>query len=255
MRTFPSDRWVRAFVGDTMIADSRDPLLFWEADSPIPGYAFSSGSVRREFLSESPAPPERHGFQFFRPKGDVSRWFDIVVGERFVPHAAWVLTGLEDRIALSWQPGTIDRWLEEDVQVFGHPRDPFHRVDALQSSRHVTASVNGVALADTRNPVVLFETDLPTRYYFPAGDVNTDVLLPAAMTSVCPYKGTADRYWDVAGQADLTAAAWSYSSPFAAVGEIRSRISFYNELVDFTIDGIAEERPASPFSKKEQRPA
>ncbi|MDH6238444.1 uncharacterized protein (DUF427 family) [Cryobacterium sp. CG_9.6] len=208
-----------------------------------------------EFLSETLPPQERHCFDFFGPKSEVSRWFDIVVGERLIPHAAWVLTGLEDRVALSWQPGTIDRWLEEDVQVFGHPRDPFHRVDALPSSRHVTASANGVVLADTRNPVVLFETDLPTRYYFPAGDVNTDVLVPAAITSVCPYKGTADRYWDVAGQVDLTGAVWSYSSPFAAVGEIRNRLAFYNELVDITVDGIAQKRPASPFSKKEQRPA
>jgi len=73
----------------------------------------------------------------------------------------------------------------------------------------VTASANGVVLADTRNPVVLFETDLPTRYYFPAGDVNTDILLPSAMTSVCPDKGTADQHWDVAGEVDLTAAVWS----------------------------------------------
>jgi uncharacterized protein (DUF427 family) len=255
MRTYPSDRWVRAFIGDTMIADGRDPLLFWEADSSIPGYAFSSGSVRMEFLSETSPPAGRHGFEFFRPRGEVSRWFDIVVGDRSIPHAAWVLNGLDDRIVLSWKPGTFDRWLEEEVQVFGHPRDPFHRVDALQSSRHVTASANGVVLADTRNPVVLFETDLPTRYYFPAGDVNTDTLLPSATTSVCPYKGTADRYWDVAGEVDLTAAVWSYSSPFAAVGEIRNRISFYNELVDFTVDGIAAERTASPFSNKAQRPA
>jgi uncharacterized protein (DUF427 family) len=255
MRTYPSDRWVRAFVGDTMIVDSRDPLLFWEADSSIPGYAFPPESVRREFLSEASGPAERDGFEFFRPKGEVSRWFDIVVGERLIPHAAWVLTGLDDRIVLSWKPGTVDRWCEEDVQVFGHPRDPFHRVDALHSSRHVTVSTNGILLADTRNPVVLFETDLPTRYYFAAEDVNTDVLLPAAVMSVCPYKGTADQYWDVAGEVDLTAAVWSYSNPFAAVEDIRNRISFYNELVDFTVDGNAIERPVSPFSNKEQRSA
>ena len=255
MRTYPSDRWVRAFVGDTMIVDSSDPLLFWEADSSIPGYAFPPESVRREFLSETSGPAERDGFEFFRSKGEVSRWFDIVVGERSIPHAAWVLTGLDDRIVLSWKPGTVDRWCEEDVQVFGHPRDPFHRVDALHSTRHVTVSTNGILLADTRNPVVLFETDLPTRYYFAAEDVNIDVLLPVAVMSVCPYKGTADQYWDVAGEVDLTAAVWSYSNPFAAVEDIRNRISFYNELVDFTVDGNAIERPVSPFSNKEQRSA
>jgi uncharacterized protein (DUF427 family) len=31
----------------------------------------------------------------------------------------------------------LDAWYEEDDEVFVHPRDPYHRVDVLSSSRHV----------------------------------------------------------------------------------------------------------------------
>jgi hypothetical protein len=37
----------------------------------------------------------------------------------------------------------IDHWYEEDEEVFVHPRDPYHRVDVLKSSRHVKILVDG----------------------------------------------------------------------------------------------------------------
>jgi hypothetical protein len=38
------------------------------------------------------------------------------------------------------------------------------------------------------------------------------------------------------------------------VGAVASRVAFYNELVDLTVDGVRLERPESPFSSREQRP-
>lgn len=64
----------------------------------------------------------------------------------------------------SWQPGLIDRWLEEEEEVGGHPRDP-QAVEALASTRHITVALDGFVLADSSAPILLFETDLPTRYY------------------------------------------------------------------------------------------
>ena len=58
----------------------------------------------------------------------------------------------------------MDAWFEEDEGIFVHPRDPYHRVDVLDSSRHVKVSVNGEVIAETRRPKVLFETALPPRY-------------------------------------------------------------------------------------------
>ena len=115
------------------------------------------------------------------------------------PRAAWRRDdpALADRIVLSWQPGLLDRWLEEDEEVGGHPRDPYHRVEVLNSSRHVVVSLDGVTLAESRRPVLLFETSLPTRYYLPEEDVNAEALEPSRAHSFCPYKGKADRYWSV----------------------------------------------------------
>ena len=118
---------------------------------------------------------------------------------------------------MSWQPGVLDRWLEEDEEVIVHPRDPHKRVEALASSRHVQVSLEGTVLADSHSPVLLFETDLPTRFYLPREDVRLDLLVPTSNRSECPYKGFAEEYWSVPGVADGDNVAWSYAAPFPAV--------------------------------------
>lgn len=255
VRTEPSERWVRGYVDDVAVVDCRHPVLFYEDTLPVPNYAYPRADVREDLLRPSTGePPERPWF--FQPQGAVSQWYDVVVGDRVVEHAAWVrdTPELADLLVVSWLPGLLDRWLEEDEEVGGHPRDPHARVDALPSSRHVVVSIDGVVLGDTNTPVVLFETGLPTRYYLPREDVDFDVLKPTDTRSGCPYKGYADRYWDAAvpgGPADV---AWSYSDPFPAVGRIKDHVAFYNEIVDIVVDGVALERPVSPFSDPEYRP-
>src|ERR1700746_3669650 len=80
-------------------------------------------------------------------------------------------------------------WFEEDERILGHPRNPYVRIDALRSHRHVRVEVEGVVLAETRSPVLLFETGLPTRYYFDRTDVEFGHLETSNTQSVCPYKG------------------------------------------------------------------
>jgi len=53
----------------------------------------------------------------------------------------------------------------------GHPRDPFHRIDVLASSRHVRLELDGQVLAESSRPMLLFETMLPVRYYLPREDI------------------------------------------------------------------------------------
>lgn len=248
MRTEPIDKWVRGYVGDTAVVDSHAPLLFWEDGFPVPHYAFARADVREDLLrpaADGPAPD----LSFHGPQGPVSQWFDLQVEGRTIPRAAWVrddpeLAGL---LILSWQPGVLDRWLEEEEEVAGHPRDPHKRVETIASSRHVTVALNGVTLADSHAPVLLFETSLPTRYYLPREDVNFAALTPNAGTTFCPYKGTADSYWSAPDAKNI---AWSYSAPYAAVGKVVDRVGFYNEFVDITVDDVAQERPESPFSKR-----
>lgn len=255
MRTEPSERWVRGYVGDVAVVDTRSALLFWEDGFPVPHYAFDRADVREDLLRPAAGEPPSQPW-FFLPQGPVSRWYDLEVAGRRLPHVAWHRddAALGDRLVVSWQPGLVDRWLEEDEEVAGHPRDPYARVDALPSSRHVVVALDGVVLAESDHPVLLFETGLPTRYYLPESDVHVELLTPTANRSHCPYKGHADRYWDVTGRPGGANLAWSYSDPFPAVAAIKDRVAFYNEFVDLTVDGVHLPRARSPFSAAAHRP-
>lgn len=62
------------------------------------------------------------------------------------------------------------------------------RVDVLQSSRHIRVELNGVELANTRKPRLLFETGLRTRTYIPKTDCKIALFKPSTLTTECPYK-------------------------------------------------------------------
>ena len=245
VRTERSERWVRGFVGDTVVVDSRTPVLFWEEKRPVPHYAFDPSDVRMDLLRERERPATYS--RFFGPLGAVTQWFDIQVGEQVLPAAAWTRDDpmLADLVIVTWEPGVIDRWMEEDEIVFGHPRDPHHRVDAMPSSRQVTVSLDGQLLAATDSPVLLFETGLPTRYYVRQEDLVSGDLEPASHQTMCPYKGVADRYWSLPTAENI---AWSYTDPVPAVQNIAGRVAFYNEFVDIVVDGLPQPRPRTPFS-------
>jgi uncharacterized protein (DUF427 family) len=216
--------------------DSRRQILVWEPGHKVPEYGFPLEHVRTDLLKPSRERPAIVD-EYWRPQtGDV-RWFDLVVPGRRIPGAAWKwnVPGLERYIAVSWYPGVIDGWFEEDELVITHPRDPANRVDVVPSSRHVAVISGGQRLARSTCPTLLFEKGLPTRFYLPPHDVDFSLLERVALTSTCPYKGEADRYWRLrAGGEEL---AWSYSAPFHQVSAIAGLIAFYNERVELRVDG------------------
>jgi uncharacterized protein (DUF427 family) len=143
----------------------------------------------------------------------------------------------------------VDAWFEEDEEVFVHPRDPYHRVDVLHSSRHIQIVVGGEVVADSSRPRLLFETGLPTRYYLPKLDVRLDLLKLSATVTRCPYKGVASHYSLVLNGVELKDAAWSYPAPIAEIPKIENLICFYNERVDqIIVDGKAETKPVTPWT-------
>ena len=105
-----------------------------------------------------------------------------------------------------------------------------------------------MVVAESDHPTLLFETGLPTRYYFAKPDVRLDLLTPTDNSTSCPYKGTA-RYWSVkAGDTEHADFAWCYDYPLPESIRIAGLICFYNEHVDIYVDGEREERPQTPFS-------
>ncbi|WP_407341909.1 DUF427 domain-containing protein [Pengzhenrongella phosphoraccumulans] len=130
--------------------------------------------------------------------------------------------------------------MEEDEIVYTHPRSPYVRIDALTSSRHVVVTFNGVTVAESHRPVVLFETGLTARYYLPQADVRMDLLAPSATTSHRPYKGTAT-YWTLGtGGASLADVAWAYRTPLPESAKIAGLVAFWPEkspALQVTVDG------------------
>jgi len=180
-------------------------------------------------------------------KGDAS-YYTVVVGDRRVENAVWAypepIAGapdISDYVAFYWD--LADSWYEEDEEVFRHARDPYKRVDVIQSSRHVRVLVSGEVVADTHRPRLLFETGLPVRYYIPKLDVRQDLLAPSDKRTRCPYKGEAI-YWSVVlGDERLEDVVWSYPAPLPEIPKIENLLSFYNERVDIEVDGAVQPRP------------
>lgn len=251
LRTEPIDKWVRGRLGGRVVVDTRTPLLVWQGRFP-PVYAVDPADIADGVLRPT-TPPQRDGFNFFGPQLPVAQWYDVVAGDVVVAHGAWALEGLPERVVVTWEPGRLE-WTEESEPVTAHPRDPHKRVEAIRSSRHVEVSIGGELVASSDDPVLLFETDLPTRFYLPREDVRLDLLEPTNNVSTCPYKGTTGDYWSHPGPPELANVAWSYVEPLAVVGAVAGRIAFYNELVDITVDGVEQPRPHSVFSAPAQRP-
>jgi len=156
------------------------------------------------------------------------------------------IESLRDLVRLDWN--SMSEWFEEDEPVYTHPRDPYSRVDILASSRHVRVEVDGMTVADSRQPRILFETGLPTRYYLPLTDLRMDLLRPSGTQTHCPYKGTAG-YWSVdTGQAVHSDIVWIYRMPLPESQKIAGLACFYNEKVDIYLDGELQERPRTHFS-------
>ena len=115
----------------------------------------------------------------------------------------------------------------------------------VASSRAVQAEIDGVLLAESHRPLVLFETTLPVRYYLPPGDVRVE-LVPSQTRSVCPYKGVATWWSARIGHRVAEDIASSHPSPVPENPRIAGLIGFRNERVDLPVDGQRPERPVTP---------
>jgi uncharacterized protein (DUF427 family) len=240
-----SPKRIRAVFGGETVVDSRRAKLLHETGL-LPVYYFPEEDLNHDFLE----PSDHHTHCPF--KGDAS-YRSVRVGDRVAENAVWSypepeghFAPLKGYAAFHWRK--LDHWYEEDEEVFVHPRDPYHRVDVLASSRHVKVTLNGEIVAETDRPKILFETGLPPRYYMPPEDVRMEKLVPSGKNTQCPYKGEAS-YWSVeAGGERVEDLVWFYREPIPEAGKIKGHLCFFNEKVDLTVDGEAQTRPQTQWS-------
>jgi uncharacterized protein (DUF427 family) len=242
VRVEQTQKRVRTQIGGVTIADSTKVLMVWEIPY-FPTYYFPQSDVRMDLLADS-------GETKRSPSRGTAALHDISVGERMVGHAARVWT--EAKIAevsgyVSFDWASMDHWFEEDEEVIVHARDPFTRLDILQSSRSIRVELDGVTVAETDKARILFETGLPARYYIPKTDIRFELLTATDTVTSCPYKGHA-RYWSITVNGKVRDdLAWGYDTPLQESIDIAGYVSFYNEKLDIFIDGEREERPETKF--------
>jgi uncharacterized protein (DUF427 family) len=243
----PSPRRVRVELGGAAIADSTHVMLLLEKGR-LPVYYFPRVDVRADALE-----PTAH----MTPSAlkGTATYYTVRAGERSAENAAWTYDGpptggpdLKGYVAFYWD--LMDAWYEEDERAFAHARDPYKLLDVRRSARHVRVEVDGITIADSRHPWMLFESGLPVRYYLPRDDVRTDLLHPTATTSQCAYKGEAS-YWSAhIGDQTYDDVAWTYREPLHLAAQVAGAIAFFQERVDAVIvDGEPVERPRTPWAR------
>jgi len=235
-------RRIRAdFAGETIVDSTHVKMLHESGLLPI--YYFPEDEIRTDLLEPTDKSTRCPW------KGEASYW-SVRVGDKVAESAVWgYLDPLDDAPpiegyrALYWN--SMDQWWEEDEPAIVHARDPYHRVDVLESSRHVRVTLDGQVLAESSRALALFETGLPTRWYFAEDDVNMELLSPSDSRTGCAYKGFAS-YWSVADEDDLV---WTYRDPRSDVSRIKDRLAFFNERVELEVDGELQERPETQWSR------
>jgi uncharacterized protein (DUF427 family) len=242
VRVEPCHKRIRVYYDNELVVDTLGALYVWESPH-YPSYYLPASDFRARLR---PTGATEHS-----PSRGDAEVLDVLTGGGTAAGAARrypdsPIEALRGAVRLEWN--AMDEWVEEDEPVYTHPRDPYSRVDILASSRHVRVELDGVTLADSHSPRILFETGLPPRYYLPVTDLRMDVLRPSQTSSHCPYKGTAG-YWtlEVNGKR-YEDYVWIYRTPLPESQKIAGLACFYNERVDLYVDDVLQERPQSPFS-------
>jgi uncharacterized protein (DUF427 family) len=233
---------VRILLAGELVADTTSPLLVWEVPY-YPTYYIPAADVHAKLIpagvDSSKLLGEAEVLTVEVPSGATADG----AARRYPSSPA---RQLNDAVRFEWS--AMSEWLEEDEPVYTHPRDPHTRIDILASSRHVRVEIDGVTVADSRSPRILFETGLPPRYYLPLSDIRTDLLRPSESQSHCPYKGTAG-YWSVdTGTSVHEDVVWIYRTPLPESQKVAGLAAFYDERVNVFVDGVQQRRPQTKFS-------
>ena len=226
----PLRRHMRVLFGGAWVADSEHVLLLFEPGRYPVAY-FPESDV-------SPKALERSEHTTRHPDLGLTSWYIVKAGERKAARAAWqhvelpsYASELRGRIAFAWR--AMDAFYEEDERILGHAADSYHRIDIRQASRHLVVRYRERIVADTKRPLVLYESGFAPRWYVRHADIDESALTFVEHQTFCPYKGLCS-YYDIG---DARLAAWSYREAYPEVGRISGLMSFEPDIVSVQLDG------------------
>jgi len=242
LRYEPTEKRVRALLGDRTVVDTTRAVLVWEPRRVVPSYAVPVADLDAGLAEVAGRVADEHRPVLdprvpFADHSTGGRSFDVTVADRTLAAAAFAPDdpALDGHVVLDFD--AFDRWYEEDEPLVGQPRDPYHRVDVRRSSRHVRIELDGQVLAESSSPALVFETNLPTRFYLPREDVRVE-LRPSELRTHCAYKGEAS-YWSFDGGEDVV---WGYEAPLPDAAGLEGLVAFYDERVTVVVDGVPREQ-------------
>lgn len=85
-----------------------------------------------------------------------------------------------------------------------------------------TARWNGEIIAESEKTEMV-----EGNHYFPLESVKAEYLRPSDLTSVCPWKGTANYYTLHVNGQENPDAVWYYAEPKSAAANIKGHVAFW----------------------------
>lgn len=223
-------RRVRLEVAGIVVADSTDARLLHQPGVPAAWWfpredVATGGLSARRKSSDHPLLGQRRLFDLHADGGVV----EAVV--RSHPEVA----KLDGLLGVDWR--RIDRAFEEDEPVAAEPIDPYHRVDVRDASRHVRLGLDGVVLAESHTPRMVFETTARPHFYVTEAEIRTDLLEPSHTQGACQYKGVSEYFHVRLPDRVVTDLVWRYRDPRDDGRRLVGRYAIHHERCDTTIDG------------------
>lgn len=227
----PLRRRMRVRFGGLWIAESEHALLLFEPGRYPVAY-FPEIDVLPGTLESDDHTTQHQDL-------GLTSWFTVRNGGHAARRGAWrhvELPGyardLEGRVAFAWT--AMDAFYEEDERILGHAADSYHRIDMRQTSRHLVVRHDDRKIADSKRPLVLYESGFAPRWYVPRADIDVSALELAEDQTFCPYKGICT-YYTIG---DARQAAWSYLEAYPEVARISGLVSFEPEIVSVQLDSV-----------------
>jgi len=226
----PLRRRMRVRFGGTWIADSEHVLLFFEPGRYPVAY-FPETDISPNTLQRTEYTTRHNDF-------GLTSWYTVTAGGHSAVRGAWqhielpnYASQLQGRLAFAWP--AMDAFFEEDERIVGHAADSYHRIDIRQTSRRLVVRYHDRIIADTKRPLVLYESGFAPRWYVARVDIDESALTAVEKQTFCPYKGICS-YYDIG---DALSGAWSYREAYPEVGRISDLVSFEPDIISVHLDG------------------